>query len=120
LQLKSKEVKASTSKTVKEDQLSEDLLIVKYKTPLSSSTHSKLGTKLVTRVSSLSYDVVQVKDRKKLIDVIKSYSTLADVVSISRSANVTRYETPDLKASEMYHLNLLNIGKVHNLQEKTK
>jgi hypothetical protein len=102
----------------KEELFSPDKLIIKYKQPLSAAEHKKAGTKLIHRVSSLNYDIVQVTGKTKLEEAAKAYASMHNVLSISRSANIKRLGIPDLKASEMYHLKTLNVDKALTLAGK--
>lgn len=121
LGLKTKSIQSIESRKNKEEEVfSENTLIVKYKKPLAASVHSKAGTKLVKRISSLGYDVVELAGQKKLEDAVAVYSQMAEVSSISRSALVKRFGSPDPKANDMYHLDLLDIDKVSGMGGKNK
>jgi hypothetical protein len=113
--------KAKVQQIKKDDKgelFSPDKLIIKYKQPLSAAEHKKAGTKLIHRVSSLNYDIVQVTGKTKLEEAAKAYASMHNVLSISRSANIKRLGIPDLKASEMYHLKTLNVDKALTLAGK--
>ncbi|QNU38947.1 S8 family peptidase [Geobacillus sp. 44B] len=113
------EVKASTVQKDKEKQLfSETVLIVKYKNVLSSTEHQKAGTKLVRRISSLHYDVVQITGKKKLEDVVSAYAKNPNVISVSRSAYFSRAAVDDAKSYDMYHLTTLQVNKALALAGK--
>jgi hypothetical protein len=121
LRLKSstKQVQANTVQKDERKQLfSENLLIIKYKNALSSTEHQKAGTKLVKRISSLNYDVVQIIGKKKLEDVVSAYAKHPDVVSVSRSAYFTKASTDDVKSHDMYHLTTLQVDKALKLAGK--
>lgn len=112
------ELKANTVQKDKEKQLfSENQLIVKYKNALSSTEHRKAGTKLVKRIASLHYDIVQLTEKKKLEDVIRAYAHNPNVVSISRSAYFTK-AAADVKSQAMYHLSALEVNKALALAGK--
>ncbi|SFA52634.1 Serine protease, subtilisin family [Parageobacillus thermantarcticus] len=112
------ELKANTVQKDKEKQLfSENQLIVKYKNALSSTEHRKAGTKLVKRIASLHYDIVQLTEKKKLEDVIRAYAHNPNVVSISRSAYFTK-AAADVKSQVMYHLSSLEVNKALALTGK--
>jgi subtilisin family serine protease len=110
------------SQQIKKDDkgklFSPDKLIIKYKQPLSAAEHKKAGTKLIHRVSSLNYDIVQVTGKTKLEEAAKAYASMPNVLSISRSANIKRMGIPDMKAGEMYHLKTLNVDKALTLAGK--
>jgi subtilisin family serine protease len=113
------EVKASTVQKDKEKQLfSETVLIVKYKNVLSSTEHRKAGTKLVRRISSLHYDVVQITGKKKLEDVVSAYAKNPNVIAVSRSAYFSRAAVDDAKSHDMYHLTTLQVNKALALAGK--
>uniref|UniRef100_C5D8E3 Peptidase S8 and S53 subtilisin kexin sedolisin n=1 Tax=Geobacillus sp. (strain WCH70) TaxID=471223 RepID=C5D8E3_GEOSW len=113
------EVRASTVQKNKEKQLfSENQLIVKYKNALSSTEHRKAGTKLVRRISSLHYDVVQITGKKKLEDVVNAYAKNPNVIAVSRSAYFSRAAVDDAKSYDMYHLTTLQVNKALALAGK--
>lgn len=113
------EVKANAVQKNKEKQLfSENQLIVKYKNALSSTEHRKAGAKLVRRISSLHYDVVQITGKKKLEDVVSVYAKNPNVVSVSRSAYFSRAAADDAKSHDMYHLTTLQVNKALALAGK--
>jgi subtilisin family serine protease len=98
---------------------SDDELIIKYNQPISASVHNKLGSTLVKRVSSLGFDVVKVKNKAKLQEVLQAYSANKSVASVSRSTLIRKLDT-DIKASDMYHLETLNLSKAWKLAGKNK
>jgi hypothetical protein len=121
LHLKSstKQVQANTvQKDERNKRFSENLLIIKYKHALSSTEHQKAGAKLVKRISSLNYDVVQITGKKKLEEVVSAYAKHPDVVSVSRSAYFTKAATDDVKSHEMYHLTTLQVDQALKLAGK--
>lgn len=110
-----------TAELSKEERefFSDKQLIIKYSTPLSASEHRQAGGKLVKRVSSLGYDVIEVQGKKKLDEVAKGYAELENVTSISKSA-YGKTMAVDPKTSNMYHLGNLNIEKAQKLSGKNK
>ncbi|MFI8575778.1 S8 family peptidase [Rossellomorea aquimaris] len=98
----------------------EDQLIIRYTSPLSSSQHKKAGGKLKKRISSLQYDVITVTNRDNLMKVAEKYAKLPGVQSVTRSALVQKMDTKDFKASSMYHLDALSIEKAQSLSGKHK
>lgn len=98
---------------------SDNQLVIKYSSPISTRDHQKAGGKLVKRVASLGYDIVEVKGKQKLEAVVNGYAKLTNVTSISRSA-YGKTLAADPKASEMYHLKNLNLSKAQQLAGKNK
>lgn len=117
-------VKKNTKSTNKYDKgekhFSENQFVIRYTSPISESEHSKAGGRLIKRISSLGYDVIEVKNDAELEEVVKAYTKLPKVTSISRSALFKRLGTVDLKAPEMYHLKNLNVEKAQKLAGKNK
>lgn len=113
-----KHVQAASLQAEKENSFTKDTFIVKYTSPLSPETHTRLGTKLLKRFSSLGYDIVQVKNADKLQDVMTKYASIPEVTSISRSAYAKLFTTPDIKSNQMYHLDTLHIDKAQALAGK--
>lgn len=108
----------SLKKGENEKVFSENLLIIKYKAPLSSKEHQKAGAQLVKRFSSLNYDVVQIPKNKKLEQVIKTYTKNPNVLSITRSAYFQKLSISDVKSADMYHLKTLQIDNALKLTGK--
>lgn len=100
-------------------QFSDNQLVIKYSSPISARDHLKAGGKLVKRVATLGYDIIEVKGNQKLETVANGYAKLTNVTSISRSAYGKTLAT-DPKASQMYHLNNLNLSKAQSLAGKNK
>ncbi|GGI14891.1 S8 family serine peptidase [Gottfriedia solisilvae] len=103
-----------------EKKFSENQLVIRYSSPISENEHSKSGGRLIKRISSLGYDVIEVKNVADLEKVVQSYAKLPKVTSISKSALFKKLGTVDLKTSEMYHLNNLNVDKAQKLAGKNK
>ncbi|UII55648.1 S8 family serine peptidase [Cytobacillus spongiae] len=119
LGLKQNSVKSSQITKDQDKKFSENQLIVKYKTPLSSSDHHKAGGKLVRRFASLGYDVIEVSSSKKLEAVAAEYAKLGNVTSVTRSAFAKTMGT-DVKENMMYHIKALNLSKAQGLAGKNK
>ncbi|WP_169908094.1 S8 family peptidase [Metabacillus halosaccharovorans] len=103
-----------------EDVFYDNLLVIKYKKGISTSTHKKMGTTLVKKVSDLQYDVVQVTNKKNLEKVAAEYMKRDDVLSVTKSAKVSKLGLPDQKRSSMYHLDNLKIDDAAKLAGKNK
>lgn len=113
--------KFQTSELTKEqgDQFSENQLVIKYSSPLSTSEHRKAGGKLVKRFATLGYDVIEVQGNKKIGTVVNGYAQLAKVTSIARSA-YGKTLAVDPKINDMYHIKTLNLSKAQKLAGKNK
>lgn len=108
--------KVRTSSIKKEaDKFSEDILVVKYHTPLTNALHNQAGTRLIKRVAALGYDIVQVYNKNKLPAVLQAYAKLPEVSSVSRSAFFKQAGSPDLKTDKMYYLNTLHVDEANQL-----
>lgn len=94
---------------------SEDTLIIKYSSPISSEQHRRSGTSLSKRISSLGYDVVKLQRNQKMENVIEAYKKLPNVTSVTPSFPFQRLETGDPKSSSMYHLSQLRINEALKL-----
>ncbi|MGG0177657.1 S8 family serine peptidase [Gottfriedia acidiceleris] len=105
---------------VGQKQFSENQLVIRYTSPITESEHAKSGGRLIKRISSLGYDVIEVKNVGELEKVVQAYAKLPKVTSISKSALFKRLGTVDLKTSEMYHLKNLNVEKAQKLAGKNK
>jgi serine protease len=106
-------------KKQKEDQMqtSSDTLVIKYEKPLSKVVHQKIGTRVVRSFKDLGYDVVKLSKGQKMNDVLRYYRQLEGVSSVAPSALYKSMNSGmnDPKASDMYHLNLLEIDKALQL-----
>ncbi|WP_170289678.1 S8 family peptidase [Cytobacillus depressus] len=100
--------------------LSDEVLVVKYKTPLSQSELQRSGLVLMNHFPSLKTAVVKLKDKKKMDTVIRSLSKQDHVVSIHPSARYKTLGSGDPKAAEQYYLQMLNMDKAHSLAGKNK
>jgi subtilisin family serine protease len=109
----------STSKE-EQDVFNDDLLVIKYKKGIPSSEHQKMGAKLVKKVSSLQYDIVKVTDKKNLEKVAANYLKREDILSVSKSAKISKLAVPDQKRSSMYHLDTLKIDDAAKIAGKNK
>ncbi|MFJ5761208.1 S8 family peptidase [Neobacillus sp. NPDC093182] len=127
------EINANSASRLDNDQkqFSENQLVIHYSSPITESEHSEAGGRLIKRISSLSYDVIEVQGGAKLEDIAKAYAKLSKVTSISKSALVKKLvtpnlkasnilPTPDLKASDMYYLNNLNVEQAQEIAGKNK
>ncbi|WP_139367484.1 S8 family serine peptidase [Bacillus alkalicellulosilyticus] len=110
----------SKDKTNPKEDFEEDVLIVKYKSSISKSAHTKMGTTLVKKVGNLNYDIVKVNKGKSLEKVAEKYAERTDVVSVSRSARVQKLSVPDQKRDQMYHLDTLKVDSAQKLAGKNK
>lgn len=99
---------------------SENQMVIRYSSPITESEHRKAGGRLIKRISSLRYDVIEVKNGGELDKVVQAYAKLPKVTAISRSALFKQLGTVDLKASEMYHHKNLNVEKAQTLAGKNK
>lgn len=120
LNLKQPGVKASSVTKEEDKKFTDNQLVVKYSSPLSSSEHRKAGGKLVKRFASLGYDVIEIQGKKKIEEVAAAYANLANVTSITRSAYAKKLGSVDPKAAGMYHLKNLDIEKAQSLAGKNK
>lgn len=100
---------------MEERKLSEDTLVVRYSSPLSTQAHSQAGTTLQKRISSLGYDVVKIQGNAKMEDVIKRYASMSQVRSVQPSVPVELFSQRDPKSADMYHLDTLNIEEAWKL-----
>lgn len=120
LNLKQPGIKASSVTKEEDKKFTDNQLVVKYNSPLSSSEHRKAGGKLVKRFASLGYDVIEIQGNKKIEEVAAAYAKLANVTSITRSAYAKKLGSVDPKAAGMYHLKNLNIEKAQAMSGKNK
>ncbi|WP_226675757.1 S8 family serine peptidase [Rossellomorea aquimaris] len=120
LGLNKEKVSISSVSKEKSQKFSENQLIVRYKKPLTTLQHKHAGGNLEKRISSLSYDVISVKNASNLAKVASNYAKLPGVVSVTRSALVQQMSQPDMKAPSMYHLETLAIEKAQKMAGKNK
>ena len=96
-------------------KLSEDTLVVKYDSKLSSSDHRRAGAYVVRSYPELGYEVVKLQKGKEMDDVLKSYQLLDSVLAVAPSVKLELYGKNDPKASKQYQLSLLEIDKALSL-----
>jgi serine protease len=102
-------------KQQQEKQVSNDTIIVKYETKLSSNIHRKSGAKLERSIPSLGYDIVKLSKGQRLADLLGFYSKQPGVTSVTPSATYKTLATGDPKKGQMYHLNYLDIDSALDL-----
>lgn len=123
LGLEKNQVKAHSMSKDKEGlnpEFEDNVLVVKYSSQISKSTHKKMGTTLVKKVSSLNYDIVKVNKGNSLEAVAEKYAERSDVISVSRSARIQKLSVPDQKRDQMYYLDTLKIDSAQKLAGKNK
>ncbi|GAA0315614.1 hypothetical protein GCM10008967_02720 [Bacillus carboniphilus] len=98
--------------------MSADTLVVKYKTPLTSSQNQQAQATVVQNIQELQYAIVKVKNKDQLDKVINQYMSYDNVLSVKPSVYFTPFAGTDEKASEQYHLDMLQIAKAHGLAGK--
>jgi serine protease len=101
-----------------QSQISEDTLIVKYKEQIPASVHRSLGTTVKKSFPQLGYDVVTLQKGKTMQEVVRAYSKLKAVTSVTPSFTYKKLGTNDPKNSKMYPLSLLQIDKALQLAGK--
>jgi serine protease len=101
-----------------QSQISEDTLIVKYKEKISASVHRSLGATVKKSFPQLGYDVVTLQKGKTMQEVVRAYSKLKAVTSVTPSFTYKKLGTNDPKNSKMYPLSLLQIDKALQLAGK--
>ncbi|RFU68318.1 peptidase S8 [Peribacillus saganii] len=104
----------------KQNNVSDDTLVVKYKTPLTASEHRIAGGTVVKQFPDLQYAVVKVKDKKNFHKAIQNYQRIGKVESVGPTVFYTTYGAVDPKVADQYHLSMLNIAKAHGLAGKNK
>jgi hypothetical protein len=104
----------------KQIPFSEDTLVIKYSQPLTASEHKIAGAMVIGQFPELNYVVVKVKNKNQLSKTIQSYQKLSKVKSVGPSVQYSKFSLPDPKASEQYHLSMLNVAKAHQLAGKNK
>ncbi len=113
--------KSSTfNKDEKQKHFSEDTLVIKYSKPLTAAEHKLAGTTVISQFPEMQYAIVKVKDKSKLQNAISTYQKFSKVKSVSPSVLYSKLGFTDPKASEQYHLSMLNIAKAQSLAGKNK
>lgn len=100
--------------------VSEDTLVVKYRSPISSSEHRSKGGTLVRQIPELGYAVVKVRDKANLHKVMAAYQKLGKVISVNPAVMYKSLGLPDPKINEQFHLSMLQIEKAQKLAGKNK
>ncbi|MGE7622415.1 S8 family peptidase [Viridibacillus sp. NPDC096237] len=109
-----------TPKIEKTANYSEDTIIVKYSSPLSTSDHRKAGGTVVNQISGLKYVAIKVNNKKKLQQTIQNYQKNSKVVSVGLSPKYKSTGTIDPKISEQYMHNLLKTSNAQKLAGKNQ
>lgn len=102
------------------NEFDDKTLVIKYSKAISAAAHNQAGGKLIQRVPGLNYDVIEVKNGKKLEEAAKEYAQIPGVLSVSRSAKIQRLGSPDLKAGDMYNLKTLKVDEASKLAGTNK
>ena len=117
-QTPSKSSKTEQSKKV--TNYSDDTIIVKYSSPLSSDDHKKAGGIVLNQINGLKYVAVKVKNKNKLQQTIQNYQKNKKVVSISLSPKYKLASVADPKVSEQYMHSLLKTADAQKLAGKNQ
>ncbi|AGT33511.1 hypothetical protein M493_16485 [Geobacillus genomosp. 3] len=90
---------------------SDNELIIKYRQPLSAKEHEQAGGKLLKRIASLHYDIVQLTRNTNIDEAMRRYAKNGHVVSVSRSARFVPLSvlSGDPKHDRAYYLTALHI-----------
>lgn len=100
--------------------LSDEVLVIKYKTPLSQSELQKAGLVMIKHIPSLNTAVVKLKNKKNMNSVIRTFSKKEHIASIQPSALYKPFGNGDPKASQQYYMQMLNIPKAQSMAGKNK
>ncbi|WP_050616485.1 S8 family peptidase [Bacillus testis] len=101
--------------------VSEDSFVIKYKTPLTAAEHKAAGGTVKRQVSKLNYAEIKVKNKANLSKVMKTYSKLGKVRSISPSYLYKKLETTsDPKAGQQYQHTMLHTDQAQRLAGKNQ
>lgn len=95
--------------------LSEDTLLVKYKSTLSQTEHRIAGATLIKQFSEYHFAVVKVRDKKNINKVIAKYQSLKNVESVTPSSLYKPLSLTDPKISEQYQINMLQLNESQKL-----
>ncbi len=115
----SKDLQKDNRETQKQ-KFSEDTFTIKYKKPLSAAEHKAAGGTLVRNIKQMDYAVIRVKNKKNLKKVMATYQKIGKVESVQPSGLFTPLSLEDPKASQQYHLSMLQIEKAQKLAGKNK
>ncbi|WP_433744972.1 S8 family peptidase [Falsibacillus pallidus] len=90
-------------------QISTDTLVIKYDKPIAKGVHVMAGTRIVSSIPGLGYDVVKLSKGQDIKDVIAFYSKQKGVIKAQPSFKYKSLGFSDPKEKEMYQLSLLHI-----------
>ncbi|QKE72449.1 peptidase S8 [Arthrobacter citreus] len=101
------------------EQISDSTYVVKYNSFVSNSIHDRAGMSVVKSFPSLGYDIVKLKNGKKLSTALSVYNQYGTIKSVSPSVQYKLMSSAaNPKEDEAYHLSQLNISAAQKLVAK--
>ncbi|QPC47568.1 S8 family peptidase [Mangrovibacillus cuniculi] len=95
--------------------VSEDTLVIQYDKPLSTSELNRVGLKVVRHLPQLKSITVKLSKKEDATKALRFLTNLPKIKSIQPSAMYQPASYGDPKATEIYHLEMLNILEAQKL-----